>query len=355
MSTNSEHSDNKVNEINKMLKSIDVAMSTNSEHSDNKVNEMLKSIDVAASSSDQSNNKVHEINKMLKSIDRSYDDKSDHRVAAIYNSTSNDGMFEGFDTVNTNNDISQDNSNTSCNLLGIDSSKLSDYKKKFYSMYKHQIECPKNCGLSKVGTRDCYMDKIGMKKCGIDNDKDCQGIFTSDYNNPDVYALGYLALDQNNSKPCATCTSDKNNNLNRSSISDNVSVFDDTPLKNYSHEGFRNMNNINFDKYEYLSDDTKKIDEDRMLKKNISDANVSNYVNFENNVYQNSIGVTPVDKMAEIRTCTSGTCGLKSYGKNINNAYDKLLNTPAYTDRNSCNPNSITGILEDAVDNYSSY
>ena len=104
-------------------------------------------------------------------------------------------------------------------------------------MYKHQIECPKNCGLSTVGNRDCYFNNLGMKKCGIDNDKDCDGIFTSEYNNPDVFALNYLSLDNNNSKPCVTCTSKPSyNNLNRSSIADDVSVFDNSPLK----EGFDN-------------------------------------------------------------------------------------------------------------------
>ena len=59
-------------------------------------------------------------------------------------------------------------------------------------------------------------------------------------------------------------------------------------------------------------------------------------------------GETQVDKIAEIRTCISGTCDLGSYGKSIGSVYDKLLETPAYTNRASCNPNSITGVLEDA-------
>jgi hypothetical protein len=80
-----------------------------------------------------------------------------------------------------------------------------------------------------------------------------------------------------------------------------------------------------------------------------ANANVSNYVDFENNVMLNSTGgETQVDKLAEIRTCVSGTCGLSSYGKSIANVYDKLLDTPAYTNRASCDPNAITGVLEDA-------
>jgi hypothetical protein len=252
------------------------------------------------------------------------------------------------------NEISKaDAKGMSCNMLGINPNKLSNYKKKFYSMYKHQIECPKNCGLGPVGTRDCYFDRLGMKKCGLDgDDAECGGVFTSKYNNPDVFALGYLALDKNNERPCVTCTSKSSyNNLNRADIAENVTVFDNTPLK----EGFNMVEGFGpskseIDMYDNLPEETKAADAQRMDKKNISDANVSNFVDFENNVYLNSIGETPVDKMAEIRTseCKSGTCGLQSYGKSIANVYDKLLDTPAYTNRASCDPNAITGVLEDA-------
>lgn len=248
------------------------------------------------------------------------------------------------------NAISQaDSKGMSCNMLGINPKKLSKYKKKFYSMYKHQIECPKNCGLGPVGTRDCYFDRLGMKKCGIDeDDQACGGIFTSKYNNPDVFALGYLALDNNNSRPCATCTfKPSDNNLNRADIAEDVTVFDNTPLK----EGFNMIEGFNkVESYDNLPESTRQEDEKRMFQKKYTNANVSNFVDFENNVYQNSIGETSVDKLAEIRSgsCASGTCGLQSYGKSIANVFDKLLDTPAYTNRASCDPNAITGILEDA-------
>ncbi len=280
------------------------------------------------------------------------------------------------------NEISQaDSKGMSCNMLGINPQKLSKYKKKFYSMYKHQVECPKNCGLGPVGTRDCYFDRLGMKKCGMEgDDQACGGIFTSKYNNPDVFALGYLALDNNNSRPCATCTfKSSGNNLNRSDIAEDVSVFDNTPLKEGFDmiEGFRSDKGKGKDKdkgkdngkdkgkkekfemvegfrqvesYDNLPESTRAADEQRMFQKEYTNANVSNFVDFENNVYQNSIGETSVDKLAEIRSgaCASGTCGLQSYGKSIANVFDKLLDTPAYTNRASCNPNAITGILEDA-------
>ena len=102
--------------------------------------------------------------------------------------------------------------------------------------------------------------------------------------------------------------------------------------------------------YEDLSPETKAADESRLFKQNVSNANVSNYVDFENNTMLNSTsGETQVDKLAEIRTCVSGTCGLTSYGKNIGSVFDKLLETPAYTNRASCDPNMITGILEDSA------
>lgn len=275
------------------------------------------------------------------------------------------------------NKISKANAKgTGCNLLGINPEKLSNYKKKFYSMYKHQVECPKNCGLSTYGDQDCYMNKLGMKKCGMDsNDASCGGIFTEDYNNPDVFALGYLALDNNNSKPCVTCTfKPSGNNLNRSSIAEDVTVFNNSPLSPYNplapssesemREGFKSNYSTKKDKkekhgkekfrmvkesYADLPESTRQADAKRLFQQNVSDANVSNYVDFENNIMLNSTGgETQVDKLAEIRTCVSGTCGLSSYGKSIANVYDKLLDTPAYTNKASCNPNAITGILEDA-------
>jgi hypothetical protein len=282
---------------------------------------------------------------------------------------------------------------TGCNLLGIDPSKLSSYKKKYYNMYKHQVQCPQNCDLSATGNQDCYMSKLGMKKCGLDgNDDNCGGIFTSNYNNPDVFALGYLALDNNNAKPCVTCTfKPSGNNLDRSDINTDVSVFNSTPLPPYnpenpteysgagsgsSKEGFaacpyytgkpskaqqlvakeqaKEQAKESFkmikENYEDLSPETIAADEERLFKQNVSNANVSNYVDFENNTMLNSTsGETQVDKLAEIRTCVSGTCGLTSYGKNIGSVFDKLLETPAYTNRASCDPNMITGVLEDSA------
>lgn len=199
----------------------------------------------------------------------------------------------------------ENNKNYSCNLLGLDSDDMNDFKKNYYGMYAHQIECPKNC----------HMNKLGMKKCDLESDKGCNGVFTTDYNNPDVYALNYMALLNNNDRSCVTCTEKP---ISQSSI-----------------------------------DDKKRVEQIKL-----TNANLSNTVNFENNVYLNSMGgETPVDKMAEIRSCVTGTCGLKDYGNSIKNVYDNLLNTPVYNDRKACDPYTLTGINENQLlgDNYASY
>lgn len=217
------------------------------------------------------------------------------------------------------------NENISCNLLGLNTDEMNDYQKKNYSLYKHQITCPKKP----------FMDTAGMKKCNLDQDSNCNNIFTSDYNNPDTNALSYYKMLENNKKECVSCNNKPIlNNLNRQQ----------------NGYGLEHSNQL----YNELPEDIRKQDQERMYNKEISEANVSNYVNFENNVYQNSIGETSVDKMAEIRTCATGTCGLKSYGTSIANVYDKLVSTPYYTDRNSCKPDSITGVLDDSAytDNY---
>ena len=103
--------------------------------------------------------------------------------------------------------------------------------------------------------------------------------------------------------------------------------------------------------YDGLSEDVKIADESRLRAMRKSDANISNYVNWENNVYQNSIGESAPDRINEIRTCQDayGTCSLKNFGSSIATAYDKLIENPSYTSRNNCNPYQLTGILEDSA------
>jgi hypothetical protein len=211
----------------------------------------------------------------------------------------------------------------SCNMLGVNTANMDEYKRKFYSMYAHQIECPSKCKLKADGmNKGCGMGS----KCGLGSD--CSNV-NSDTSIPDTFALNYLALDNANKKPCVTCNF--------------------KPTKNPLN---REWMERDYPSYDGLPEDVKQADQARLKKMGKIDANVSNYVNFENNVYQDSNGgESAADRINEIRTCQDayGTCSLKDYGTSIANAYDKLTANPAYTSRNSCNPYQLTGILEDAA------
>lgn len=209
-----------------------------------------------------------------------------------------------------------------CNMLGVNSDNMSDYKKKFYSMYAHQIECPSKCDMKADGmSKGCGMGT----KCGLT--RDCSNINTNS-SIPDTFALNYLALDNANKKPCVTCNFKPTAN----------------PLN-------REWMEHNYPSYNGLPEDVKIADEARLKKMNLIDSNVSNYANFKNNVYQDSIGESAPDRINEIRTCQDayGTCSLKDYGSSIATAYDKLTANPAYTSRNNCDPYQLTGILEDGA------
>jgi hypothetical protein len=211
----------------------------------------------------------------------------------------------------------------SCNMLGVNTADMDEYKRKFYSMYSHQIECPSKCGLKANGmSKGCGMGS----KCGLGSG--CSNV-NSDTSNPDTFALNYLALDNANKKSCVTCNF--------------------KPTKNPLN---REWMERDYPSYDGLPEDVRIADEARLKKMNLIDANVSNYVNFENNVYQDSNGgESAPDRINEIRTCqdANGTCSLKDYGTSIANVYDKLIATPSFTSRNSCNPYQLTGILEDAA------
>ena len=225
----------------------------------------------------------------------------------------------------------KDGEQVDCNLLGLNTSKMNNYKKNYYKLYSHQVECPKNCGMNELGMNKCGMGST----CG--NCTNSQNI-TRPGANVDVNALGYLALNDNNKKPCVTCAQ-------RGSCSCGKNV------NNLNREYLEGFNNLNTDNYETLSPEKNKEDVKRLLNKNIVDANISNFVNFENNVNLDSIKVNEVDKMAEIRTCETGTCGLKSYGSSIANAYDKLVSNPSYSNRNNgCKSYNLTGV-SDSDDN----
>ena len=176
--------------------------------------------------------------------------------------TINKNSFESFD-----NTTLQSNNTNNCNI--INSNIIKDYKNKYYQMYKHQIDCNKKNNLVNTNNIDCNQST-------------------------DANSINRYTLVMNNKKSCANCINEK---------------------KDYR----KSM-------YSQLPDEVKNIDNEIYNKKKITSNNVSNFVNFENNVYQNSIGETSVDKMAEIRT-NIGTCGLKDYGTTIADIYDNLLST----------------------------
>lgn len=215
-----------------------------------------------------------------------------------------------------------DGEKVACNMLGVNSASMDDYKKKFYTMYAHQIECPAKCGLKADGmSKGCGMGT----KCGLG--ADCANVNTPN-SIPDTFALNYLALDNANKKPCVTCNfKPSGNQLNRQWMEEISPSYDG------------------------LQEDIKIADEARLKKSNLINANTSNYANFKNNVYQDSIGESAPDRINEIRTCQDayGTCKLSDYGNTISQAYDKLMANPAYTSRNNCDPYQLTGILEDVA------
>lgn len=215
-----------------------------------------------------------------------------------------------------------DGEKVACNLLDVNSTAMDDYKKKFYSLYAHQIECPAKCALKANGmSKGCGMGS----KCGLN--KDCHNVNTPT-SIPDTFALNFLALDNANKKPCVSCNfKPTGNQLNREWMEKVAPSYDGLP------------------------EDVRIADEARLKKLNLIDANVSNYANFKNNVYQDSVGESAPDRINEIRTCQDayGTCKLSDYGNSIANAYDKLTANPAYTSRNDCNPYQLTGVLEDAA------
>jgi hypothetical protein len=132
----------------------------------------------------------------------------------------------------------------------------------------------------------------------------------------DANSMNFYTLEMNKNKSCSTCV------MNQPIL--------DRPS------------------YNKLSKDIQAMDNDVHNQQQITQANISNFVNFENNVYQNSIGETQVDKMAEIRT-NVGTCGLSEYGTTIAQVYDNLLSTVSGETLNNSNPDpsTITGILDD--------
>jgi hypothetical protein len=182
---------------------------------------------------------------------------------------------------------------------------VDDYKKKYFRMYRHQIECPK----------DCQLHKLNLNRCNLSDNNGCEGIFTKDYNNPDVFTLSNLVLDRNNKRECVACTAN-----------------DDRQTRNMMVPN----SNVN-------EEDEVKINERRLNNRN-------KFADFNDYIDRNGVLETSVDKIAELRTSTTGTCGLNSFGQKVSDVYNNLLSTTYTEDKNKCVQGPVQGINDSNTD-----
>lgn len=212
----------------------------------------------------------------------------------------------------------------SCNMLNMDPRKLSEYQKNFYDMYKHQVECPKNC----------YLSQQYPKKCGLKDGSNCGGVVTSTYNNPDTNALAYMNMDKLNSKQCVTCTEKPGNLQNYRSLKLLENNLEGRIPAQDSEDAMR-----------------QKIEETNQEKVNeLRYENRNKFADFRDKVDRNGVAHTQVDKIAELRASENpSTCGLANFGQSIRTVYDNLLSTPYTNNKNYCNSHPITGYLSTAA------
>ena len=212
----------------------------------------------------------------------------------------------------------------SCNMLNMDPRKLSEYQKNFYDLYKHQVECPKNC----------YLSRQYPEKCGLKDGSNCGGVVTSTYNNPDTNALAYMNMDKLNSKECVTCTEKPGNLQNYRSLQLLQDGLEGRVPAQDTENAIR-----------------KKIEETNQEKVNeLRYENRNKFADFRDKVDRNGVAHTQVDKIAELRASENpSTCGLANFGQSIKTVYDNLLSTPYTNNKNYCNSHSITGYLSTAA------
>ena len=200
------------------------------------------------------------------------------------------------------------NGDIACNMDQQQKELVNDYKKKYFRMYRHQIECPKDCQLS------------NLSRCNLADNNGCEGIFTKDYNNPDVFTLSNLVLDRNNKRECVACTAN-----------------DDRQTRNMKVPN----SNVN-------EEDDVKINERRLNNRN-------KFADFNDYIDRNGVLETSVDKIAELRTSNTGTCGLGSFGQKVSDVYNNLLSTTYTEDKNKCVQGQIQGINDNnSNDTYAS-
>jgi hypothetical protein len=226
-----------------------------------------------------------------------------------------------------NNDSNCGNNN--CNL-GLTEDQISNFTKNYGNVYSHQITCPQKCFINDEGVNIC-------------NSNNC----TNNHNNSNIPALNYYTVSNNNSLDCVSCTKNPVPDCLRQQYTNNDFLKFQKVLPGSEFSGIIPSGIEDYTTPEFTLADEARVE----AKKNIN-KNMNNFAEFNSKINQNSIGETPVDKMAEIRTCETGTCGLKSYGKSIAKVYDELLTNPSFNYQKSCNPASITGVYEDPIKNY---
>jgi hypothetical protein len=249
------------------------------------------------------NNKYNHVKmeKCLESFNNLYDDNVNQEISMNMDNNVN----KLSDAENISGFL---NGDEACNMNEQQKELVDNYKKKYFKMYRHQLECPKDCQLS------------NLRRCNLAENNDCQGIFTNEYNNPDVFTLSNLVLDRNNRRECVACTAN-----------------DDRQTKDMINQN----SNVN-------EEEEVKINERRLNNRN-------KFADFNDYIDRNGVMETSVDKIAELRTCTTGTCGLNSYGKKVSDVYNNLLSTTYTQDKNQCVQGPVEGINDsNSNDTYAS-
>ena len=181
-------------------------------------------------------------------------------------------------------------------MLNMDPKLLSPTQKKFYDLYKHQVQCPKNCNLNH--------NYKGLLKDNSTCNKQLQNYRT-------------LELLENNLE--GTIPVDTDNNLQKLNELNELNELN--KLKKLNEVETENQVKVNNNRFE----------------------NRNKFADFKDKIEQNSIVFTQVDKLAEIRTSQDPSLG--KYGQSIKEIYNNLLESPYTNNKNSCNNKNITGYL----------
>ena len=250
------------------------------------------------------NDKYNHI-KMENQMEKQMENQMENQIESFAN-LEYDNMPNNVNKLSSSENISGFlNGEQACNMDEQQKELVDDYKKKYFRMYRHQIECHKDCQLS------------NLRRCNLSENNNCEGIFTNEYNNPDVFTLGHLALDRNNKRDCVTCTSN-----------------DDRQTRNMINQSENSTVN---------EEDEVKINQRRLNNRN-------KFADFNDYIERNGVMETSVDKIAELRTSNTGTCGLNSYGKKVSDVYNNLLSTTYSEVKNQCVNGPVEGVNDSNSD-----